>query len=164
MRPHHTARKRRDAGAKDHPAPARGLHGRNAQLGQQVRRAAIRAPGLLEDVDRDVGDVGDAVGAGGQARVVEQDGRRAHCPDDVPMERPHAVVGAEVGLEPLGGHVVFGAEVGDEGVGGGGGGVEVDGDGAAEGGEGEAGGGTDAACGSCHQGEVVGEVFGEHDC
>ena len=164
MRPHHTPRKRRDAGAKDHPTPARFLHGRHTQLGEQIRGAAIGAPGVFEDLDRDVGDVIDGMGASGQAGIVEEDGGRAHFPDDVAMEVSDAGVGAEVGLEMLGGHVVFGAEVGDEGVGGGSGGVEVDGDGAAEGGEGETGGGADAACGSCHQGKVVGEVFGEHDC
>lgn len=78
------------------------------------------------------------------------------------MEVSDAVVGAEVGLERVGGYFVGGAEVVDEGGGGGGGGVEVHGDGAAEGGEGVAGGGADAAGGACDEGEVGGEVFGEH--
>lgn len=76
------------------------------------------------------------------------------------MQIPHAVVVAEVGLETFGSDAVFGAESVDEGVGGWSGGVEMHGDGAAEGGEGEAGRGADAACGSCYQGEMVGEVFG----
>lgn len=101
--------------------------------------------------------------AGGQARVVEQDGRRAHFGEHAAMQMPDAVVGAEVRLEMLRFDVVGGAEMGDEGIRGCIGGVVVDGDGRAEGGEGEAGGGADAACGSCHEGKMVGEVFGEHD-
>lgn len=82
--------------------------------------------------------------------------------EDGAVQTSDAVVGAEVGLERVGGYVVGGAEVGDEGGGGGGGGVVVHGYGAAEGGEGVAGGGADAAGGSGYEGEVGGEVFGEH--
>lgn len=162
MRPDQPARKRRHARAKQHPAPAHAFHVRNAQLGQQERGAAIGAPGVFEDLDRDVRDVGDARLAGREAGVVEQDGRRAQLLEDVLMELAYVIVVAEVGLEGFGSDVVGGAQVGDEGGGGGGVGVVVDGEGAAEGGEGAAGGGADAAGGSGDKGEMIGEVFGKH--
>lgn len=135
---------------------------RNAQLGQQERGAAIGAPGVFEDLNRDVRDVGDARLPGREAGVVEQDGRRAQLLEDILMELADVVVVAEIGLEGFGSDVVGGAQVGDEGGGRGGVGVVVDGEGTAEGGEGAAGGGADATGGSGNQGEMVGEVFGEH--
>lgn len=109
MRPHHPSRKRRDAGAKNHPPPSRLLHSRDTKLRQQVRRAAISAPGLLEGLDRDVGDVFHAMLAGSQTCIVEQDGWRAHLLEDILMQLPDAVVVAEIRLEAFCFDIVVGA-------------------------------------------------------
>ena len=109
MRSHNAPRERRHARAENYPPPARFFHGGDTELHQQVRRAAIGPPGLLEDLNRDLSDVLHAVLAGRQACIVEQDGRGAHFSNDILMQFSDAVIVAEVRLEMFGFDVVFGA-------------------------------------------------------
>lgn len=67
------ARDARHAAHEDDAAPALAFHGRHAQLREQVRRAAVYAPGLLEGVHGDGVDGGNTAVGGGSPGVVDED-------------------------------------------------------------------------------------------
>ena len=77
------------------------------------------------------------------------------------MKLVHSFIIAEIGLEGFSADA-FRPELGDEGRGGGGGAVVVDCERAVEGGKGGAGSAANAAGGAGYEGEVGGEVCGQH--
>ena len=86
---YHATREPSHAAAEDDAAEARRLHGRHAQLREQVGLPRVCAPRPLELVDGDLRDRLDVCAAQRQARVVEQDGWIAHLLDHCVVERVH---------------------------------------------------------------------------
>ena len=101
VRSHHPASEPGYTTAENHPAEPLLDHFRKAQLREEIRGPAIRAPGKLEIFNGDFVEGLDA-GFQGEASVVEEDGRVAHCCDDFGVQAPGVGVGGEVGLEGIG--------------------------------------------------------------
>jgi hypothetical protein len=74
MRSNDAARDPRNAAHKNHSTPSLLLHRWDAQLREQVRRAAIDAPRLLEVFNGKVGNGFHAAATARRARVVDEDG------------------------------------------------------------------------------------------
>jgi hypothetical protein len=86
MRSDDPARDPRNTAHKHHPAPALALHGRQTQLGEQVRGATVDAPCALEDVHGDLVGGLDARQAVGRAGVVDEDCGGSEDRDNVFVE------------------------------------------------------------------------------
>jgi hypothetical protein len=86
MRSNNPARDPRDTAHKHHSTPSLLLHGRDAQLREQVRGAAVDAPRLLEVLDGNVGNGLHAAATAHGAGVVDQDGG---CADRIDYDGMH---------------------------------------------------------------------------